>query len=447
MAADSTSIVSRVAVATAGAAASAALIAAVAASFIADRLVVDAEDRRLRATSAIVLAEMALVGDRATRVKEIEDEARELAPASIRLAARDEAGFIAGDASLPNLAPGTCSSVRQSDVDQRACAAGRGSVVVVASAARGSAPPALLALGCLLAAAAAAAFAAMVSRRAARWALEPLTKLTGEVRAMRVDGPKVVSLEPSDPCAEVAVLRGALSSLLTRLAESLERAQRFSAEAAHELRTPLTAITAELDLLSEEALDEASRSSVMRLRTRAGSLARLIDGLLALASSRERPRPEATEAVVLEDVAREVVARLGEDARRRVDVSVETAGTVRGDEALLVSLVENAVDNALKFSGRGRVRVRVSEGSDTARPTVVLDVTDEGPGIPAEQRRLVFEPFFRAPSSRAGGTPGHGIGLALVAHIASAHGGSASLVDATKGAHLRVWLPAWAPIT
>jgi signal transduction histidine kinase len=110
---------------------------------------------------------------------------------------------------------------------------------------------------------------------------------------------------------------------------------------------------------------------------------------------------------------------------------------VRGDSSLLTSLVENAVQNALKFAPDGSITVCV-QGGEGAH--VVLRVVDSGPGIPPEQRERVFDPFYRA---KPGVAAGHGLGLALIAHIARAHGGHAHFEDVPRGAELVIRLPAW----
>jgi signal transduction histidine kinase len=73
----------------------------------------------------------------------------------------------------------------------------------------------------------------------------------------------------------------------------------------------------------------------------------------------------------------------------------------------------------------------------------IIDVVDHGPGIPAAERAQVFTAFYRRTDARTRSTPGHGVGLALIAHVAGAHGGTAELLDAPRGAHLRITLPRW----
>ena len=97
--------------------------------------------------------------------------------------------------------------------------------------------------------------------------------------------------------------------------------------------------------------------------------------------------------------------------------------------------VENAVDNALKFS-EGPVRVAVFEEAET----VAIEVSDEGDGVPEADRERVFEPFHRLPGARAS-TEGMGLGLALIAHVTTMYGGSARFAPVARGATLRITLP------
>ena len=440
------SLVARVAVSTAIAAGAAALLAAVISLLIADRLVLDADDRRLHGAVATALRELEPIVarspvDAASLKTAIEAEQDELAPESIRVTLRDQGRFVGGDAQLPLPSPGTCASFELKGSTLRACAARVGNLHVVAGTVRAPYDHTQLVLAWLLGAAVAAAAAAIASRRAARWALVPLTRLRDSLDQIGVLGPETTLIVRDDPCREVAILRAALSDLVARLSASLDSARRFSADAAHEMKTPLTVIRAELDLLAEEPLDPSSRGTVEKLRRRVVSLGALVERLLALATAGDR-RHLANEAVALEDVARDVVARLADAVRARVVVQADAPGMVLGDEALLAALIENAVDNALKFSGNGRVEVQITEPGGS----VVLDVTDEGPGVALADRARAFEPFFRAPASRATDLPGHGVGLSLVAQIASAHDGRAEFVDVhgrSSGARLRITLPMW----
>ena len=147
-----------------------------------------------------------------------------------------------------------------------------------------------------------------------------------------------------------------------------------------------------------------------------------------------------TEAVAMEDVVREVVAARPDAERARIVTDLESSGMVRGDEALLRIVVDNLIDNALKFSRTGDVRVRVDEQEREIR----LTVQDEGPGIDPGEAERVLRPFTRGRGSDAA-VPGHGLGLSIVAHAVRLHGGEVTFVprEGRDGAELRVTIPAW----
>lgn len=439
--------------ATAGAAGLSALVASLVALAVADGLVRDAEDRRLRATISDVLRELPSGVSSETFARAVDEEASELEPSGVHILVRrddtraaGDAELIGGDATLPDLPPGSCGS-RAMDakgssrhVTIRACAgAGRG-LVVVAGAARSSAYGATtVLLACLASVAIAALCAAIVGRRAARWALSPLLALRGSLDAVAADAPESASLAGDDTCDEVAALRGALTQLVVRLGASLRAARNFSAEAAHELKTPLTTLRAELDLLTEEPLADDARAAVERLRARVQLLGQLVDRLLVLATVTDGSQV-SQETVAMEDVIRGALARYDGPRAARVHVDADGPGMVRGDESLLGALVENVVDNALKFSS-GPVELRLRDGGGA----VVLDVRDHGPGMPAEVRARAFDAFYRSAEVRGSLARGHGIGLALVAQVVTAHGGTVAFVETGPGdgAHLRVELPEW----
>src|SRR5690606_19116787 len=141
-------------------------------------------------------------------------------------------------------------------------------------------------------------------------------------------------------------------------------------------------------------------------------------------------------AIALSDIVNEVVHDLGPSQRDRVGVVADGEGLVRGDVTLLTALVRNAVDNALKHADTP-VLVRITD--DTTG--VAMTVTDRGPGIDRDLVERVFEPFFRANPQKSAG---YGLGLALVGHVARAHGGSATFNDTTQGTELLVSFPSWA---
>ncbi|MGC4087510.1 MAG: HAMP domain-containing sensor histidine kinase [Polyangiaceae bacterium] len=432
------SLSGRVALVTSLVGALAALLAAVVSWQIASELVDRAEVRRLRVSAEIFMNELILREPSVSVEQAVAEELVELAPASIRIAVYEQGRHVGGDA-LP-LPVGECIETKRPGLVQHACASVRGSTTVVAASSRGTGVSSEFALGSVVASALAALAAAAAGRKAAGWAISPLNQLTQSLDFIRAQEPDASALPDPGKVREVVALREALSALVGRLSESIARARRFSADAAHELRTPLTVLSAQLELLLEETSAGEGRSDLLLLQLRVQSLARLVERLLVLATSEQGSVPRG-EPVALEDVARHCVNALPEREQLRVTLECDAQGMTGGDEALLRVLVDNALDNALKFSGAGPVTLRISESAGR----IALDVTDDGPGLGEAERRRAFDAFFRSPGARAKGLAGHGIGLALVAQVSRQHGGSCAFLDAAKGAHLRVSLPAWRP--
>jgi two-component system OmpR family sensor kinase len=266
--------------------------------------------------------------------------------------------------------------------------------------------------------------------------LRPLERLTGLVKARRVN-----ALEPLSDAhlpEEVRPLVGALNELLARLQAALGRERAFMADAAHELRTPLTALHLQMDRLAR-ASGEAERTAAMEhLSAGVQRAIRLVEQMLSLA--REEPRtPPSHVPVALEPLAREVVGELLPLAdARRTDLGLGAAQplTVSGDPEALRTLLRNLVDNAVRYGGDGgRVDVSIEAAGSAAAPCVELAVTDSGPGIPPEERARVLDRFYRRAGTAATGS---GLGLAIVKAIADAHGATLTLTTGPDGRGLRV---------
>jgi two-component system OmpR family sensor kinase len=263
-------------------------------------------------------------------------------------------------------------------------------------------------------------------------ALEPLRRLTAQVKARRVDALDALPAERLPDEVQPLVL--ALNDLLGRLRAALERERAFMADAAHELRTPLTALYLQLGMLAR-ASGEAEREAAMgTLSAGVQRAIRLVEQMLALA--RQEPRAESRLVPVrLDELAREIVAELVPQADAgRIDLGVAAAqpATIAGDPDAVGTLLRNLVDNAVRYTpAGGRVDVTVESAAGEAR----LTVSDDGPGIPPEERQRVFDRFYR----RAGTAPsGSGLGLAIVKAIAAAHGATVSLAEGPSGKGLAV---------
>jgi two-component system sensor histidine kinase TctE len=257
-----------------------------------------------------------------------------------------------------------------------------------------------------------------------RRGLAPLETLRAEIGARSHRDLRAVS-EAHAP-AEVRPLVAELNELLARLRTALDAQSRFIADAAHQLRTPLAALQAQVEAARRETGAAEREAALARLDAATRRTARLASQLLALARvDPSGDAPLADERVDLQHV----VGTHIDDWLQRADAAAIDLGfelehaPTRGDAGLLGELATNLVENALAYSPRGAtVTVRTAvRGGDA-----LLEVEDNGPGIPAAERDRVFERFHRLPGARAGGS---GLGLAIVREIAQRHGATVTLAD------------------
>ena len=250
--------------------------------------------------------------------------------------------------------------------------------------------------------------------------LSPLTTLQESIRARRPD-----DLSPIDSRGvpeEISPLVRSLNEMLARLAQSIQSQKRFIADAAHQMKTPL----AGMRMQSELALRQNARAEIQRsleqLAKSSASATRLVNQLLALARA-ENDSPQSTPLLPLElnGLARNTVQDWFMVAQtREIDLGFEVGEPrllVAGNATMLRELLNNLVDNALRYTQQqGSVTVRVRQ--DQERALAIIEVEDNGPGIAATERELVFDRFYRILGSE---TEGSGLGLAIVNEIAQRH--------------------------
>lgn len=231
----------------------------------------------------------------------------------------------------------------------------------------------------------------------------------------------------------------AINRLLSRVAESMETQRRFIADAAHELRSPAAALSLQAERLGRAEMSDAAHDRLRALRCGLDRNQHLLTQLLALAKAQSPsdahtpPRTRVREVIhnVLESVLPLAEAK-------HIDVGV-TGGddpAVPVSELDLTTLVRNLTDNAIRYTPEGgKVNLCVTSVSDAT----VLCVSDSGPGIPAEQRDHIFEPFYRILGT---GQAGSGLGLSIVAAIVRKIGAHIDLNDADEATHsgLRITL-------
>ncbi|NUP60925.1 MAG: HAMP domain-containing protein [Nonomuraea sp.] len=228
---------------------------------------------------------------------------------------------------------------------------------------------------------------------------------------------------------EVYALATTLNGMLARLEEAEQRQRALVSDAAHELRSPLASIRLQLEVALGHPEGQDWTETAEGVLEDAMRLSRLAEDLLALARLDERGGvPARSEPVNLDEVVRQVAERYGEARLTVCDPVV-----VRGDALDLSRVLTNLMDNAVRHTSS---KVEVALTADG-----VLTVTDDGPGIPEQDRERVFNRFTRLDSGRSRDEGGAGLGLAIVRETVRAHGGTVVLEDAAPGLRAVVRLP------
>ncbi len=307
--------------------------------------------------------------------------------------------------------------------------------------------------------------------------LQPLVEIeetAGEIAAGHLNR----RVPERDPRTEIGSLGRSLNTMLSQIEtafhareeseaaahQSEERMRRFIADASHELRTPLTAIRgfaeyyrqrgglvkhsvqADTAGLTPDDLDRI----MQRVESEAARMGLLVEDLLLLARL-DQQRPLSWQPIDLLSLAADAVhdtRMLAPDRTISLSVQPGAAFLATGDEPRLRQVIGNLMSNALTHTPDGTpIEVSISSGILDPRaaepsPAVILDVTDHGPGMTAEQAHRVFERFYRADQARTRVKGGSGLGLAIVSALVAAHGGVASVRTAPdRGATFRVTLP------
>lgn len=248
-----------------------------------------------------------------------------------------------------------------------------------------------------------------------------------------------------DPHDELGRLAATLNSLFDRLERAFKNQQRFIADASHELRTPLASMRAEIEIARRHSRSEASYQELLdSLLEETEHLASMSEHLLMLSQS------DADELTIhwgrfdLGTLCQRAYERLVPLARQEgIALHIDGAESVRidGDAELLEHILSILVENSIKFTADGgwvRLACRADAGN------ALIEVSDNGPGIPEEHRAHLFERFYRVDKARAGRSAGSGagLGLSIAKSIVDAHGGTIAVDSAIgRGSTFRVRLP------
>jgi len=260
---------------------------------------------------------------------------------------------------------------------------------------------------------------------------------------------KVVALDAADVSEPHAVI----SIVDVSHVHDAERMRSdFVANVSHELRSPLTALIGFVETLKGPAKDDAdARASFLSvMEDEALRMNRLIDDLLSLSKVEVNQRLRPTERVRVDDVIHRVITTLSQmveekDSTVAFDRS-DTLPDIVGDTDQLTQVFQNLIENALKYGRCGQtvtVSVTVAERSPGIRgPALCVDVTDEGPGIPAAHIPRLTERFYRVDAGRSRNSGGTGLGLAIVKHIVNRHQGRLNIrSEEGRGTTFSVLLP------
>ncbi len=270
-------------------------------------------------------------------------------------------------------------------------------------------------------------------------AIKPLNRLEERIRARRPD-----DLSPLDTLSvplEVAPLVSSVNDLLLRLKDSIATQKRFLADAAHQLKTPLAGLRMQADLAQREGTSTEELKQSLRQIGRASIRAtHTVNQLLALARAEggttAMSRQPCDMARLTMEVVRDCVPRAMD---KHIDLGYEGAepGTpgvsLDGNPTLLKELVRNLLDNAINYTPSSIDQPAVITARVLADPfgkIIVLQVEDSGPGIPAAERELVFQPFYRALGVDVDGS---GLGLPIAQEIAHQHRATISVEDTRPG--------------
>jgi heavy metal sensor kinase len=255
-------------------------------------------------------------------------------------------------------------------------------------------------------------------------ALAPIDRVTGMARRIQAEdlGQRLNLDLPDD---ELGRLARTFDDMIARLDEAFKRQRQFTADASHELRTPLTAIKGQIEVALDRPRDpESYREVLQTVNEEVDRTIRLTGSLLTLARADAGQIPLARDRIEIARLVEGASEHFAQPAAER-KLSLEVLGgppaSVVGDEDLLLQLLLNLLDNALKYTPEGgRVRIGWQRSSDSLE----LRVDDTGIGIAEEDRERIFDRFYRVDKARSRADGGSGIGLSISRWIAGAHGGS-----------------------
>ncbi|MCG8330450.1 MAG: HAMP domain-containing histidine kinase [Chitinophagales bacterium] len=286
-------------------------------------------------------------------------------------------------------------------------------------------------------------FIFILGRYYAQQALSPISKIINEVNSIRAENLSL-RLNTANGRDELAQLAQTFNNMLDRLQISFDLQSNFINNASHELRNPLSAILGQTEIALNKARSKEEYHAILKnIDLEASRLDLLVNGLLKLAKTNFDSKGFVIEAIRMDELVLNIkknidVAIPGNKIELNFEELPENADTITllGSESLLYVALENILENACKFSENKQVTVKIFSDSDF----ISLTIKDSGIGIPENELKNVFEPFFRASNVR--GIEGFGFGLPLAYRIIKMHSGEIRVLSQIeKGTIVKVKLP------
>jgi heavy metal sensor kinase len=274
--------------------------------------------------------------------------------------------------------------------------------------------------------------------------LAPVSAITAKAREITAERLSE-RLPVENPDDEFGSLATVFNRTFARLEDSFERMRRFTADASHELRTPLTAIRSVGEVgLRRNSDADSCRETIASMLEEADRLTRLVDSLMTLSRADSGAISVQRQAVELNLLAADVIdcmQVLAEEKGQELSLDAREPVVAEVDPAILRQALINLVDNAVKYTpANGRIRVAVRRASAGES---VIEVIDNGSGIPKEHQANIFDRFYRVDKGRSRETGGVGLGLAIARWAVEANGGRIEVEsEEGKGSTFRIILPA-----
>jgi heavy metal sensor kinase len=276
----------------------------------------------------------------------------------------------------------------------------------------------------------------------ARKSLSPIALMDKQTRRITAEN-LAARLDVPNPHDELGQLAATINQLLARLDAAFNEQQRFVADASHELRTPVAILRGETEVaLGRQRSAEEYRDSLRLIGEEAERLSRIVEALFTLTSGAHDAAPPLKERFYLNELVTETARAVQVLASRKgltLTVGALPEIMLTGDEGLLKQMLLNLLDNAVKYTPQGGEIVLRLEQRDSL---ALIEVTDNGIGIPLADQAHIFDRFYRVDKARSRAAGGAGLGLAIARWIVEAHGGALSVISATgRGSTFKVTLP------